>query len=61
MITTKELKILAQEYEQEKKDAIKNFLNAFNTLKELRFEVVYYNQYSGYTRLFSADEFLFKK
>lgn len=61
MITTEELKVLVQEYEQEKENAIKNFLNAFNILQKLGFDVAYYNQYSGYTRLFSAKEFCFKK
>ena len=60
-MTIDEFKIIARQQEQARKEAIPNFIKAFNTLKEFGIDVGYYNRYSGYTRLFDAEEFCFKK
>ena len=60
-MTIDEFKMIAHQQKQARKEAIPNFIKAFNTLKEFGIDVGYYNQYSGYTRLFDAKEFCFKE
>ncbi len=60
MIKTAELKRIVQEEKREKKEAVANFLKAFNDLKKLRIDVGYYNFYTAYTPLRDAEEFIFK-
>ena len=60
MITTAELKRMVQEEKREKEEAITNFLKAFNELKRLRIKVGYYNCYTAYTPLHTAEEFSFR-
>lgn len=59
MITTAELKRMVQEEKQEKEEAVANFLRAFNDLKRLHINVGYYNFYTAYTPLHTAEEFSF--
>lgn len=59
MVTTEELKRMIQEEKDEKKEAIANFLKAFNELKKMRVDVVYYSFYTPCTHLSDASEFHF--